>query len=142
MQPSAARLISLLLNLAEQSVKDWFEKLIATVMKDLVRSICALLISFFVIWAFANHFYEYFSPLTLITYVLLCIRGLPKIVDDPKRSAIWAVGCIVASVATQILLEQFIPSISFRDVASIVSLSAIGYVVIALYMKANQLKST
>ncbi len=118
-----------------------FLKFIDKLSEDPLRNISVLIISGYFMFAFAQYFYQYFSILTLITYVSFCLKGITKIIDSPKRTVIWAVGFVLGATAIKMIFEYLIPTITFKSIVSIISVLVMGYFIFALYFEAERLKS-
>ena len=122
-------------------IKNWFEELIDKILEDPIRNSIVLFVSIAIMYAFAQHFFEYFSIMTLIGYIFLCLKGITRIIDDPRRTITWAVGIVIGAIASQMIFENLIPALKFRDLASIISAIFIAYVIISFFIKSEELKS-
>lgn len=120
---------------------NWFEELLDKIMENSLQNILYLFVSVAIMFTFAKHFYEHFSIFTLVGYTFLCLKGITRVIDKPERTVVWAVGVVIGSTAFKVLTEQFIPSISFKSIASVISMLVILYVVFEFYRKSKELKS-
>lgn len=118
-----------------------FKNFVKKISENPMRNILVLIVSGYIMFAFAQYFYQYFSILTLITYIFFCLKGVTKIINDPRRTVVWAVGFVIGATAVKMISENFIPTINFKDIASIISLMITVYVILALYLKSRELKS-
>ncbi|NJL43718.1 MAG: hypothetical protein HC945_00085 [Nitrosarchaeum sp.] len=118
-----------------------FNKFIEKLLENPIRNILVLIVSGYIMFAFAQYFYQYLSIITLVTYVLFCLKGITKIIDDPRRTVVWAVGFVIGATAVKMIFENLLPTINFKDIASIISVLVIGYVILAFYLKSKELKS-
>lgn len=79
---------------------------------------------------------------TMVGYVFAVIYGIAKVIDNPNRPALWAVGYIIGQQTVKILTEMFLPQIKTNTTASLLSAGIIFYVFVALYLRAMELKNS
>jgi len=63
------------------------------------------------------------------------------IADEPRRTVAWAVGFVIGAIAFQMIFENLIPTIDFKDFTSMVGVGIIAYVIISFFVKSKELKS-
>ena len=81
-------------------IKKWFKDLFKSINKNpenLGYIILAPVICYYMAIAIFD-----FGVTTMIAYVFACIKGFPKIIEDPQRIIKWAVGFI----GTAVILPQ------------------------------------
>ena len=122
-------------------IKKWFISLIEKILEDPIRNITMLIFSAILVFYFGRVLYDTFGLLTLLGYSFACLRGLIKIIDDPRWSIVWGVGFVFSATAVNLFFENFVPMIEGKDVVSLISALVILYVVVTLYLKARKLKN-
>jgi len=108
-------------------------------IKENPKNIIVILVSVLIIKSMAQAIYP-FGLITTISYIIACIYGFTKIIDDPYRPLVWGVGFIIGTQATNILSNLLIPELKTGTMVSLFSVSIIFYVFIIFYQKSRELK--
>ncbi|MBR9677373.1 hypothetical protein GOV04_04485 [Candidatus Woesearchaeota archaeon] len=111
-------------------------------IKEKPQNILPAIISIWMSYYLALEIFNLSGILTIVGYVFAVIYGIAKIIDDPYRIIYWAMGYIIGQQAVKVLTEMFIPRITANTTTSLVSAGVILYVVVALYLKAMELKKS
>ncbi|MBS3126093.1 hypothetical protein J4453_01470 [Candidatus Woesearchaeota archaeon] len=119
----------------------WLLEIFESIRKDPIRKIVLILISPIIINAIAEAILD-FSWIATVGYYSACILGFSKILDDPSRVVKWGVGYVIGAVAVKMIVENMIPAYDGNDAVSLISVFVIGYVILAFYLKARELKNS
>jgi len=122
-------------------IEEWFSDLIEKIRENPIKNIPILVISLIFIYFLGVTLYDSFGLLTLLGYIFASVYGLTKIIDDPRRTVVWAVGFIIGAVAINLFFENFVPMIKGGDMVSLISGLVILYVVVMFYLKSKELES-
>ena len=81
-----------------------------------------------------------FGVFPFISYILTCIYGFTRIIDNPNRPLVWSVGFIVGTEVIKLIFDSFIPTIKGGDAVSWFAGLIILYVILKLFLKSRELK--
>jgi hypothetical protein len=126
-------------NKISNALSEWFFKIVESIKKDLIHKLVLILVLPIIINAMAKAILE-FSWLSMWGYYFACIYGFSSILEDPNRVLKWGVGYVIGAVAVKMIFQNMIPAYNGNDAVSLISVLVIGYVIIAFYLKAYELK--
>jgi hypothetical protein len=126
-------------NVLISAIENYFLSLFKKIAKDPLKNIAIILVSLMIIWFMAQAIVP-FGIFTTISYVIACLYGFSKIIDNPNRPLIWGVGFVIGSQAIKLITTSFLPMIKEGTSVSILSGLVILYVIVTLYIKAYRLK--
>lgn len=119
----------------------WIKNLIESIKMDPFQKILLIFIFPFLIHAMAEALLD-FGLLTTIGYYAACIYGFSKILDDPYRIVKWGVGYAIGASVTPLIFSSVWPEIQKGTYLSIFSGLVILYVVVMIWLKARELKTS
>lgn len=123
-------------------IEEWTENLIETISKEPLESLIGI-ISFFIVVPFlGDYIFRSYGLFTFISYIFTSIYGFTRIVDNPYRIIIWGVGFAFGAIAVDLLFNRFLPYMGGGDLVSIFSGLVVLSVIVMLYIKSIQLKSS
>lgn len=126
--------------LLREITKKYFISLADKILEDPVKNIISALISLFIIFVMSQQLLFSFGLFPFISYLIICIYGFSRIIDNPYRPLVWSVGFVVGTTAINILFNDFIPIIQGGDMVSLFSGIIILYIVGILLFKSRELK--
>lgn len=119
----------------------WIKKLIESIKMDPFQKILLIFISPFLIHAMAEALLD-FGLLTTIGYYVACIYGFSKILDDPYRIVRWGAGYAICASVIPLIFSSVWPEIQKGTYLSLFSGLVILYVVVMIWLKARELKTS
>lgn len=119
----------------------WIKKLIESIKMDPFQKILLIFISPFLIHAMAEALLD-FGLLTTIGYYVACIYGFSKILDDPYRIVRWGAGYAIFASVIPLIFSSVWPEIQKGTYLSLFSGLVILYVVVMIWLKARELKTS
>ncbi|KXS43145.1 MAG: hypothetical protein AWU59_1259 [Methanolobus sp. T82-4] len=120
-------------------LENWFRSLIDKIIENPIGNIAIIVVSIIIIKTMAGQLLVY-GYLPVLSYLVACTYGFIRIIDNPYRPLVWAVGFIIGSEASKLFMNGVIPAIQEKTQVSIFSALIIFYVVIMLKLKSNELK--
>ena len=69
------------------------------------REIRALIASIIIIGMFSIYFFIFHNLLTVGSYIFMSLMGYKLILEDPRRTIIWAVAIAFAAVAMKLVID-------------------------------------
>ena len=121
-------------------LNDYFASVFKKIKEDPMRNISILSFSIVVIYFMLNAILP-FGFITTISYLIACIRGLTKIVDDPYRPLLWSIGFVFSAVMIKILVNRLVPNFNEITLISLISVLLIVYMVTPILLKLREFKN-
>ncbi len=129
------------MNFLKRKFRSWRSKLKRRFSKNPVKSFLFLIISAILIYYIAIEVNRYLGILPLTAYLFACIYGISEIIDKPHRTVIWAIGYLLAAIAIAVFFVYLVPAFqNIKDIASIISIIIISFIVIKLFTTSRKLK--
>lgn len=128
-----------LMDLILESIINYFYKLWEKISENPLKNLLIIVISILLIRAMAEAIIP-FGIFPTIAYVITCIYGFTKIVDDYIRPIAWGLGFVIGTQATNLVVNSLIPQLTEGTAVSFISAMFILYVIIIIYFKARELK--
>jgi hypothetical protein len=120
-------------------IRQWFKDLFKSIQKNpenLGYIIFGPIICYYMAIAILDFGYK-----TMIGYIFACIKGFPKIIEDPQRIIKWAIGFIGTAVMLPQIISIIIPEIEKGTILSIFTTLFILVVIGSIYYDFHKLKS-
>lgn len=120
------------------SIESWFVD-IKNELSINPRGIINLIIGLFCAYILARFFWESFSFVTVIGYLFACLKGVKKIIYEPRIILVWGVGFFICAMALKLFLQTY-PILDFRNFLSVFAFLFILYSILILYLRRKKLK--
>ncbi|MDE1828072.1 MAG: hypothetical protein KGH65_02860 [Candidatus Micrarchaeota archaeon] len=119
----------------------WLDSLITKFFQNPKKSVVMLLIAVLLVYYFSQALYNSFGLLTVIGYIIGCIYGATKIIDEPRRTLVWGVGYAISATLIKIVSQSLLPEFTGGITpVSIFSAIVIMYVLLRLFLISQALK--
>lgn len=120
-------------------IESWFLSLFEKLLEDPLKNFLIIVVSLIIIQAMIKELLK-IGYLPTISYIVACTYGFTKIVDNPSRPLMWAVGFILGNEVSKLFFNAFIPTLLEKTQVSIFSALIILYVIISFKIHSNRLK--
>lgn len=124
----------------ENYFRNWLNKFKKSMQEKPLQKILIIFISPFFIYAFATALLD-FGWFTTLGYLIACLHGFSKILDDPYRIIKWGFGYAIFALVTPLIFTSFWPQLHKGTIVSIFTALFIGYVIFMILWNTNKLKN-